>query len=92
MNEIPLPEFEQAIRATHDARSRLAEQVQVIEKFKGKIVWEGAVLVFELLDHPTAPKCYCWEVDGRVTCVLHESPVDSPLAAVRAAIVSEARK
>ena len=47
------------------------------------------MLVFDLLDHPTAQYCYAWEVDGRVTAVLHEGPVDSPLAAVRAAIISD---
>ena len=49
---------------------------------------KGEVLVFGLLDHPTAPKCYAWEVDGEVTAVLHEAPVDSPQAAVRAAIAT----
>ncbi len=33
--------------------------------------------------------CYAWSVDGRVTAVLREGPVDSPQAAVRAAIVAE---
>ena len=47
------------------------------------------MLVFELLDHPTAPRCYAWEVDGEVTAVLHTGSVDSPLKAVRAAIVSD---
>jgi hypothetical protein len=47
------------------------------------------VLVFVLTDHPTARYCYAWEVDGRVTAVLHEPPVDSPRAAVRASCLSE---
>lgn len=47
------------------------------------------MLVFELLGHPTAPRCYAWEVDGEVTAVLEEPPVDSPAAAVRASIVAE---
>ncbi len=38
---------------------------------------------------PTAHLCYAWEMDAKVTAVLHEPPVDSPLAAVRAAIVSD---
>ena len=50
------------------------------------------MLVFTLKRHPTARICYAWEVDGQVTAVLHEPPVDSPLAAVRAAIVAEHRK
>ncbi len=46
------------------------------------------MLVFELLDRPTASRCYAWEVDGEVTAVLHEGPVDSPQAAVRASILA----
>jgi hypothetical protein len=57
-------------------------------RFEGETVWQGEVLVFDLLDHPTAPKCYCWEVDGEVTAVLHEPPVDSPKRAVQASIVA----
>ncbi len=46
------------------------------------------MFVFTLKGHPTKV-CYAWEVDGRVTAVLGEPPIDSPLAAVRAAIVAE---
>ncbi len=67
----------------------MRERVRVREEFQGQTVWEGEVLVFYLLDHPTAPWCYAWSVDDRVTAVLHEGPVDSPEAAVRAAIVEE---
>ncbi len=54
----------------------------------GQTVWEGEVLTFRLLDHPSASTCYCWEVDGKVTAVLGEPPINSPLDAVRAAIVA----
>jgi hypothetical protein len=66
LNEIPIPQFKHAIQATHGARSQLRERVGVVEKFQGETVWAREVLVFELLDHPTAPKCYAWEVDGGV--------------------------
>ena len=89
MNELPIPEFEHAIQATHGARSQLEGRIRVEEDFRGQRVWEGEVLVFELLDHPTAPYCYAWEVDGEVTAVLHQGPVDSPLAAVRASILAD---
>ncbi len=91
MNDVPLSTFQEAIQATHGSRSKLAARVPIVERFKGRIVWKGTVLVFELLDHPTAPRCYAWEVDGRVAAVLHEPPVDSPQAAVRAAIVAGTR-
>ena len=89
MNDLPLAGFQKAIQATHGAQAELVERVPVDERFEGEPVWQGEVLVFELLDHPTAPRCYAWEVDGEVTAVLHTGPVDSPLAAVRAAILSE---
>ena len=49
------------------------------------IVWEGEVLVFDLIRHPTAATAYAWSVGQQVTAVLHEGPVDSPQAAVTAA-------
>ena len=46
------------------------------------------MLIFELEGHASSRLCYAWEVDGKVMAVLHEPPVDSPQAAVRAAIVA----
>ena len=89
MNDIPLKTFEQAIYATHGAAAELAERVTVIETSEGETLWEGEVLVFQLQNHPTAWRCYCWEVDGEVTAVLHEGSVDSPDAAVRASIMAD---
>ena len=91
MNELSIDEFSKAIRATHGADAGLVDRVSVNETFKGQTVWEGDVLVFSLHGHPTARKCYAWSVDDRVTAVLHEGPVDSPEAAVRAAIAAERR-
>ena len=91
MNELPIPEFEKAILATHGSTARLQSRSVVRELFKGEIAWEGEVLVFEIEGHPTATQCYAWSVDGRVAAVLHEGPIDSPRAAVRAAIVAEHR-
>ena len=88
MNELPLAGFQHAIRQTHGAQSRFLSRERVVEKFEGETVWEGEVLVFQLLDHPTVARCYAWEVDGEVTAVLHEGPVDGPQAAVRAAILT----
>ena len=89
VNEFSPEAFEDAIKETHGAKAQLLTLEPVIEKFEGKTVWEGEVLVFALKGHPTAKLCYAWEVDGKVTAVLHQGPVDSPLAAVRAAILSE---
>ena len=92
MNEAPLSSFEEAIQATHGANAQLLTRESVLETFKGETIWEGEVLVFALKGHPTAHLCYAWEVDGRVTAVLHEPPVDSPLTAVRVAIAAECKE
>lgn len=92
MNDLPIPEFQRAIQAIYHARSQLRERVGVVEKFEGETVWAGEVLVFDLLDQPTAPKVYAWEVDGEVTAVLHEPPVGNAQEAVRAAIAAEGKK
>ncbi len=91
MNELSVSEFEKAIFATHGAVALLDSRTIVEEAFQGETVWMGEVLVFELQDHPTATKCYAWSVDGRVTVVLHDGPIDSPKAAVRAAIVAQTK-
>ena len=91
LNELPIIEFKKAIRATHRADSTLVNRFRVLEVFQDHPIWDGEVLVFNLLDHLTAKICYAWSVDGRVTAVLHEGPVDSPRNAVRAAIVAEHR-
>ena len=53
-------------------------------------VWSGTVSVFDLIDHPTASKCYAWSSSaegselGEHVTVLHDEAVPSPRAAVRA--------
>ena len=88
MNELPEAEFVDAIGTMHGSSAVLKSRARVEETFQGEPVWEGEVLVFKLEGHPTASKCYAWSVDGRVTAVLHDGPIDSPRAAVRAAIVA----
>jgi hypothetical protein len=71
--------------------------VPVKETFDGKTVWEGIVHVFKLNGHPRAKQAYAWSspIEGsdkrRFFAVLHQPPVTSPVAAVRAAIVAEQR-
>ena len=91
MNEQPISAFEKAIQATHGCRSALRERVEVQEAFEGEPVWEGEVLVFDLIEHPTALTCYAWSVGSEVTAVLSQWPVDSPEKAVRASIIADFR-
>ena len=88
MNEAHIGVFLRAIRSTHGSDAELTGRERVVEKFQGETVWEGDVLVFALQGHPTAALCYAWEVDGAITAVLGEPPVDSARAAVRAAIMA----
>ena len=91
MNELPLSTFQEAIQATHGCRSALRERVEVQEAFEGEPVWEGEVLVFDLIGHPTATTCYAWNVDNEVTAVLSAGRINSPEKAVRASIVESFR-
>lgn len=91
LNEISTKEMKRIIAEIHGSAACFDKRIHIQEKFHNERVWEGEVLIFALLDHPTAKTCYAWEVDGRVTAVLHEAPVDSPEAAVRAAIAAEHR-
>lgn len=97
MAEVPLKALREAIHNLHNCDSIWIESVPVKETFEGKTVWEGDVQVFELKEHPTAKRAYAWShattgSKRRFVAVLHEGPVDSPEAAVRAAIVQENRE
>lgn len=97
MPEATIKNLKEAIRSLHGCDSTWVESVPVKEMFQGKIVWEGNVHVFDLRGCPTATRCYAWshETTGekrKFVTVLHQGKVNSPLAAVRAAIVQESRK
>jgi len=89
--------LKKAIHDLHGCKAVWKEAVPVKETFQGKTVWEGTMQVFDLVDHPTTTRCYAWSylVDDsgkrKFFAVLHQGPVDSPQAAVRAAIVAEFR-
>ncbi len=95
---IYIDELRDVIRRLHGVDSKHVESVPIKETFQGKTVWEGIVEVFELIDHPKAQRLYAWAYETenpkrpRHVTVLHVGPVDSPLAAVRAAIVQEFRE
>lgn len=89
--------LKQAVSDLHGCDSTWVESVSVTETFRGQTAWDGTVEVFDLHGHANATRCYAWShaVDGsekrRYVAVLHQGPVDSPQAAVRAAIVDESR-
>jgi len=87
----------EAVENMHGGTATLRQSVPVRETFEGKPVWEGVVHVFDLAGHPTATHAYAWSspIEGstkrRFFAVLHQPPIDSPQAAVRAAIIAEQR-
>jgi hypothetical protein len=91
-------QLREAVEKMHGGTATLAQSVPVREAFEGKPVWEGVVHVFDLTGHPTANRAYAWSspLEGstkrRLFAVLHQPPVDSPQAAVRAAIVAEHKR
>ena len=97
MTEVEVDQLKQAVESMHGGAAQLAQSVPVRETFDGKTVWEGVVHVFDLTGHPTATRAYSWSspIEGsakrRFFEVLHQPSVDSPQAAVRAAVVTEQR-
>jgi hypothetical protein len=90
-------ELKVAVERMHHCKAGLAQSVPVRERHGDATVWEGIVHVFDLTGHPKATRAYAWsspieEGDKRrFFAVLHQGPVTSPVEAVRAAIVAEAK-
>jgi len=91
--------LQMTIRHLHNCDCAHVESVPVHEVFRGQTVWNGRVEVFSLTDHPKAKKAYAWShLDGpndegeRIVTVLEIPPVESPITAVRASIVSDSKK
>jgi hypothetical protein len=97
MSDINMSELTRAVEHMHGGTATLAQSVPVRETFEGKTVWEGGVHVFDLAGHPTATRAYALSapIEGstkrRFFAVLHTDRINSPLEAVRAAIVEEHR-
>jgi hypothetical protein len=97
MADLVTEELREAVERQHNCTARLVQSVPVKESFVGQPVWEGVVQVFDLEGHLTATRAYAWSsaVEGsnrrRFFAVLHQPPITSPIAAVRAAIVQEHR-
>jgi hypothetical protein len=95
--EVESDQLREAVEHMHGGTAQLVQSVPVRETFDGKPVWEGVVHVFDLAGHPTATRAYAWSspiersTKRRLVAVLHTGRIDSPLEAVRAAIVAEHR-
>ncbi len=97
VGEVAPIQLKRAVESQHGGTATLVQSVPVDEKFEGKPVWQGIVHVFDLKGSPSgASRAYAWSYereDGRrrFFAVLHGGRIDSPVAAVRAAIMSEAK-
>jgi hypothetical protein len=97
MNEVSPSELRDAVERMHGCKATLAQSAPVSEVAGSRPVWQGVVHVFDLTGHPKATRAYAWSspIEGsdkrRFFAVLHQGPVTSPLTAVRAAIIQEAR-
>ena len=89
-------ELKSAIQATHGCDSRHVKSVPVTEIYKGKIVWDGIVEVFDLIGHPKAQRTYAWSycegIEDKITIVIGRPPVDSAHSAVLIAFAAKARE
>ncbi len=72
--------------------------VPITEQFKGQVVWSEIVEVFEIVDNKQVKICYAWghhtdkqDQKSRYVTVLGIPPINSPLDAVRASIVSDSK-
>lgn len=98
MDPAGLPALLDAIKHLHGLDATWLESVPVHERAPtGETVWQGVVQVFAV-EHPKASRVYAWSHESgpggrrRFHAVLGAPPVDSPVAAVRVAIVGEFRK
>ena len=97
MTEVDATELQKAVETMHNCVATLAYTVPVKEEFDSGVVWEGIVHVFDLKGHPTAKRAYAWSspIEGgdkrRFFAVLKLPPIESPIDAVRAAIVAESK-
>jgi hypothetical protein len=97
MTESEIAQLRTTVENMHGGTATLAQSVPVREAFDGKPVWEGVVHVFDLAGHPTATRAYAWSspIEGntkrRFFAVLHTARINSPIEAVRVAIVAENR-
>jgi hypothetical protein len=94
MRSTDITKLKNAIWETNGCDSRHVKSVPVTEIYRGEVVWDGTVEVFDLIDHPKAQRAYAWSCsEGReekTTVVLGRPPVDSAHSAVLIAVAAKA--
>lgn len=90
-------DLSRVVERLHGCRATHRGSVLVEESFQEPMVWRGYVDVFDISGHAEARRCYAWSYrteGGQTRChaVLEFPPVDSAVAAVRAAIITGYRQ
>lgn len=84
-----------AIRHLYKVESEYEKTTPIREVFLNKTVWEGEVETFNLIGHPDSQLCFGWgHIENNnleYIAILKKSPIDTPLDAVRAFIISPKR-
>jgi hypothetical protein len=85
-----------AVQTMHRCKARHEASTPIRETFRNQVVWEGVVESFALAGHPKAKRCYAWSFqdngETQYVTALEIPPVESPITAVRASIVADAKK
>lgn len=86
-----LDNLKRAVETLHGCPCEHQTTAYVHEQMGGHTLWKGAVDTFALMGHPQATKAYAWswKSDSGEPCsvaILNLPPVNSPRAAVQAAI------
>jgi hypothetical protein len=84
-NKQYIERLQMVIRQLHKCDCRHMRSVPVKEDFRGKMLWQGDVEVFDLTGHPKANRCYEWSYDKpeQFITILELPPVDSSESAVK---------
>ena len=96
--DVSITELKRAVEVQHGCQATVFQSVPIKETFGRNTVWEGVVHICSLTGHPTARRAYAWvsplegSNKGQFFAVLHQSPVTSPVEAVRAAMMAENRE
>ena len=96
--DVTADQLQRAVEGQHGGKATLFYVAHVQERFDGQTVWDGHVHVFDLEAHPNATRAYdrSSPVEGsnnrRFCAVLHLGGIQSPVDAVRAAIVAGRRE
>jgi hypothetical protein len=82
-----------AVETMERCKARHESSTPIRETFRGQIVWEGVVESFALAGHTKAKRCYAWSYQDKgetqYVITLEIPPVESPITAVRVAIMAE---